>query len=73
MKKNVCVLCGKELEFYGHSPFPIRRIGRCCEKCNWTYVIPIRIAVNGTSKDDYEPFARALYSWKKKQLANASV
>jgi hypothetical protein len=37
-----CSICGCAYDGFGHNaaPFP----GRCCDACNWTVVIPARIA-----------------------------
>ena len=41
MKK--CVICKKEIEGFGHNPDPVKKKGRCCDKCNFTVVLPSRI------------------------------
>lgn len=40
-KKEKCCICGAEIR-YGNDPWPVRAEGRCCDKCNWTVVIPER-------------------------------
>lgn len=37
-----CCLCGKDAGEYGHNAQPIRD-GRCCDACNDTEVVPVRI------------------------------
>lgn len=51
-----CVFCGKEIkqdkDYWGNSCWPIyddEKI-RCCNKCNFTIVIPARIADYEKSK-----------------------
>lgn len=38
-KKQVCCLCGAELEGEGNNPYPLAKKGRCCDKCNWDVVM----------------------------------
>ena len=33
-KRIKCCICGKEFEGYGNNPDPIKKEGRCCNKCN---------------------------------------
>lgn len=42
-KRRVCVLCEDFIEFYGNNPAPLRKRGKCCDKCNATKVIPERL------------------------------
>lgn len=42
---NKCCICKKEYDGYGNNPSPIRFIGRCCDKCNLKYVIPMRMSM----------------------------
>lgn len=46
----ICIICKKEIKGYGHNPFPVRFNGRCCDKCNSTYVIPTRIMLMSKNK-----------------------
>ena len=40
-----CCICGNPIiNSHGNNPSPARDKGRCCDDCNFTYVIPIRIA-----------------------------
>lgn len=41
-----CCICGKEFEGYGNNPYPLAdgEDKRCCDECNWAYVIPARLA-----------------------------
>jgi hypothetical protein len=48
----LCVLCGAPCEpwpdgdppgGYGNNPQPLSDIGRCCDTCNMTKVIPARL------------------------------
>ncbi len=40
-----CCICQKKFVGFGHNPDPVNtRIGaRCCNDCNYTYVIPERM------------------------------
>lgn len=45
-----CCLCGEEVREFGNNPFPLKRkhpfpngSGRCCDRCNASYVVPIRL------------------------------
>ena len=42
---HICVICGKHFVGYGNNPSPIndKPNRRCCDECNWAYVIPARI------------------------------
>lgn len=42
--KQLCCLCGKQLENeYGNNPDPVSKEGSCCDKCNYLKVIPARV------------------------------
>ena len=34
MEKDICCICGKEINGYGNNPSPLKDSGRCCEECN---------------------------------------
>lgn len=38
---NLCCICGDPIEGYGNNAEPMCS-GRCCNKCNMTYVLPTR-------------------------------
>lgn len=38
---GLCCICGAPIEGYGYNAEPICA-GRCCHKCNYTYVLPTR-------------------------------
>lgn len=40
--KKVCCICGATHYGYGNNPAPVKEEGRCCDACNWDYVIPAR-------------------------------
>lgn len=43
-KKYKCCLCGSPiLTPYGNNPEPLSNMGRCCESCNLSLVIPARL------------------------------
>lgn len=37
-----CSICGKKYEGYGNNAQPVN-IGRCCDNCNTTIVVPRRL------------------------------
>ena len=40
--RNICAICGREYIGRGNSANPVTD-GYCCDKCNCTVVIPLRI------------------------------
>lgn len=40
--RNVCAICGREYIGHGNNANPVTT-GYCCDKCNCTVVIPLRI------------------------------
>lgn len=43
-----CCICGTMLigeNEFGNNPYPVKQKGRCCNECNWMYVIPARMAM----------------------------
>lgn len=40
--RNICAICGREYTGPGNNAYPVS-IGYCCDKCNCTVVIPLRI------------------------------
>lgn len=52
--KKKCVICRKPIEGYGHNPFPVWPNGRCCDRCNTTYVIPMRMMLLTQQREDVE-------------------
>lgn len=42
-KKEVCCICGEELDGYGNNPEPYKQSGKCCDACNIKFVIPARL------------------------------
>jgi len=40
--RQVCVICHREYQGYGHNAEPVKG-GRCCNACNDLYVIPARL------------------------------
>ena len=44
-REFVCSLCAKQSKGYGNNPQPLKEFEeRCCDECNYTMVIPARIA-----------------------------
>lgn len=41
--KKTCCLCKKEMYEFGNNPSPLMKTGSCCNECNCTKVIPMRI------------------------------
>jgi hypothetical protein len=52
---EMCSICGKPCDRYGHNAQPINN-GRCCDDCNNTVVIPERLRRAGLSEDQIERF-----------------
>ena len=44
-EKQICCLCESKFFGYGNNAEPLFENGRCCDNCNFTKVIPFRIAV----------------------------
>jgi len=50
MNNKNCIICDNKLKettepyMDGNNPEPIAEKGRCCDDCNETYVIPVRMA-----------------------------
>ena len=70
LKKVVCSICKKEIDpkkeyQLGHNAEPVSS-ERCCTKCNYEHVIPVRIADivsrNKSSKNKLNKFVDDLYS-----------
>ena len=40
--KHICVICEEPIEGYGNNARPYEE-GRCCDVCNVSWVIPMRI------------------------------
>ena len=40
----LCIICSVPFQGYGHNPAPVKNMGRCCDTCNTTRVIPTRLA-----------------------------
>lgn len=43
IKKMKCTICEVPLKDFGHNPDPVSKSGRCCDNCNFSLVIPMRI------------------------------
>ena len=41
--RDLCSICDGEYEGFGHNPYPVTAVGRCCDRCNGASVIPARI------------------------------
>lgn len=42
-KETACCICGKPFVGWGNNPWPVKKEGECCDKCNMQYVLPARI------------------------------
>lgn len=50
---DVCCICGEPINGYGNNPYPYKKEGRCCDACNWKFVIPARLdAMNNRDRAD---------------------
>lgn len=47
MRRKICVLCRKPFSEFGCSPFPLRRRGLCCNRCDDMKVTPARLIFKG--------------------------
>ncbi len=67
-----CVICGKNFTEIGNNPFPIKKEGECCDKCNLEKVIPARINMlkNNSLKD--QEINMPLYNELKNKILNAN-
>lgn len=67
-----CVICGKNFTEIGNNPFPIKKEGECCDKCNLEKVIPARINMlkNNSLKD--QETNMVLYNELKNKILNAN-
>lgn len=67
-----CVICGKNFTEIGNNPFPIKKEGECCDKCNLEKVIPARINMlkNNSLKDQETNIV--LYNELKNKILNAN-
>ena len=43
-----CCICGEPINGFGNDPWPYNMEGRCCDICNYTVVIPVRIKQSKT-------------------------
>lgn len=43
MRDQVCCICGKQLQGWGNSPWPVSPDGKCCDECNLEAVVPARL------------------------------
>lgn len=50
----VCCICGKQIEGWSNNAEPVKQ-GRCCDDCNWEYVIPARMLALYTRRTQAEP------------------
>jgi hypothetical protein len=54
--KNKCCICKKVFNSYGHNPQPIKKKGRCCDKCNIGVLLEkIRREGEGKLTEDERP------------------
>lgn len=67
-----CIICGKNFTEIGNNPFPIKKEGECCDKCNLEKVIPARINMlkNNSLKD--QETNMVLYNELKNKILNAN-
>lgn len=67
-----CVICEKNFTEIGNNPFPIKKEGECCDKCNLEKVIPARINMlkNNSLKD--QETNMVLYNELKNKILNAN-
>lgn len=53
MKKETwkCCICKRRFTGWGNNAQPVKD-GKCCDECNWMYVIPARIAELSGGNDE---------------------
>lgn len=55
-----CCICGQHIKGeWGNNPFPVVNAGECCDKCNYSVVIPARL--NTLNINHYDKASRKLY------------
>ena len=44
-KTGKCCICGQPYDLYGNNPYPLTtdESQRCCNACDWAYVMPARL------------------------------
>lgn len=57
-KTGTCSICGKTYEHWGNNAQPINN-GRCCDKCNYEYVLPARLGLPIELPKKRKPRAKA--------------
>ena len=61
-----CCFCGKDAGKYGNNPEPVNTIpgARCCDDCNYEYVIPARLnnIRSGLRPSAYERTKASVYA-----------
>ncbi len=50
-KEDVCCVCGDEIEGYGNNAEPYAH-GRCCDACNYRFVIPARLELLNSDSEE---------------------
>ncbi len=41
-KITLCVLCNAEFKYIGNNPWPLSKVGSCCDSCNYRHVMAAR-------------------------------
>ena len=65
LKTKSCCFCKNPYGKYGNSPSPVQDIGRCCDSCNISVVMRIRLGLvmgaldNNDDDDDYDGYYTA--------------
>jgi len=65
---DICSICYREYDDFGHNAAPINN-GRCCSECNSDIVIPTRI--RAAYGHDITPIINAVIEAKIDHFANA--
>lgn len=65
-----CAICGKEIIDFGNNPWPIRTSenARCCDDCNSTFVVTVRIMTMNADIERIETIANKLNELSEKEL-----
>jgi hypothetical protein len=61
-----CCICNEDFSGFGNNPQPLKKRGRCCDRCNIEKVLALRIYLDGIKK-------RGLYDTIQLEKAKKAV
>ena len=53
-EQHTCFICWENFTGYGNNPAPVTNVGRCCDNCNATVVIPARFNLMYSNSKNYK-------------------